>query len=344
MSVEPRLRLSRESAAISASVLAHSALAGLALLLAARVAWQGPGYWLAAGQVLLELGLAGLVFGRLLPQLMLARLTGVWVRRLRVLFQLLFYCALPVTLLISLVLSIVNLAEPELREEDRDQSEAVDALLEAGEEEGILEVSDRELVRSVVEFGDKVVREVMTPRPDVFAVPASMSLEEFTVEVNRHALSRVPVYQDNLDNITGVAFARDLLGVQDADAAQLTVASLARHAHFVPESKKVKRAPARDAARQATHEHRYRRIRRRCRPGHDRGPAGSHCGQYRGRARHGERRPGGGRGRDLCDPGLLRSGPAAGAVCAANPGGGGSWRIATRSWRRIPPSSGCRRC
>jgi putative hemolysin len=49
----------------------------------------------------------------------------------------------------------------------------MDALLEAGEEEGILEESDRELVRSVVEFGDKVVREVMTPRPEIFAVPGS---------------------------------------------------------------------------------------------------------------------------------------------------------------------------
>ncbi len=237
--VEPRLRLSRENAAISTSVLAHAALAGLAVLFAARVAWHGPRVWAAAAQVVLELGLAGLVFGRLLPQLMLARIPGVWLRRLRLVFQVLLYLALPVTLLISLVLSIANLAEPELPQEERPQSEAVDALLEAGEEEGILEFGDRELVRSVVQFGDKVVREVMTPRPDVFAVPSTMSLEEFTAEVNQHALSRVPVYEDNLDNITGVAFARDLLGVQDAEAADLTVAGLAREPHFVPETKKV---------------------------------------------------------------------------------------------------------
>jgi len=238
-SVEPRLRLSRESAAICASVLSHAALAGLALLLASRIPWGGTHVPVAVAEVILELGLAGLVFGRLLPQLLVARMSGVWVQRLGPLFQVLFYVALPVTLLISLVLSIANLAEPELPQEQRPQSEAVDALLEAGEEEGILEVSDRELVRSVVEFGDKVVREVMTPRPEVFAVPASMSLESFTAEVNEHALSRVPVYEGNLDNITGIAFARDLLGVQDAEAGLLTVASLAREAHFVPETKKV---------------------------------------------------------------------------------------------------------
>ncbi len=147
--------------------------------------------------------------------------------------------ALPVTLLISLVLSIASVAEPELPQEERPQSDAVDALLEAGEEEGILEGSDRELVRSVVEFGDKVVHEVMTPRPDVFAVPAAMSLEEFTAAVNEHALSRVPVFEGDLDNITGIAFARDLLGVHDAEAGLLTVSSLARDVHFVPETKKV---------------------------------------------------------------------------------------------------------
>ncbi len=237
--VEPKLKLSRDSAAISAAVVARASLACLALLLASRVPWRGPHAWTGAAEVLLELGLAGLLFGRLLPQLMLARLAGRWVQRLRVVFQVLLYAALPVTLLTSLVVSIVNLAEPELPQEERPQSEAVDALLEAGEEEGILEVGDRELVRSVVEFGDKVVREVMTPRPDVFAVPSTMSLEEFTGEVNQHALSRVPVFEGNLDNITGIAFARDLLGVQDAEAGLLTVASLARTAQFVPETKKV---------------------------------------------------------------------------------------------------------
>ena len=237
--VDPSLRVSRESAAISVSVLAHVAPAALAVMLASRVRWGGPGVVAGVAEVLLYLGLAGLIFGRLIPQLMVARLTGAWVRRLRFLFQGLIYAALPVTLLIALVLSIANLAEPELRQEERPQSEAVDALLEAGEEEGILEVGDRELVRSVVEFGDKVVRGVMTPRPEVFAVPASMSLEEFTAAVNEHALSRVPVFVDNLDNVTGVAFARDLLGVQDAEAGLLTVASLAREANFVPETKKV---------------------------------------------------------------------------------------------------------
>jgi CBS domain containing-hemolysin-like protein len=115
----------------------------------------------------------------------------------------------------------------------------MDALLEAGEEEGILEESDRELVRSAVEFGDKIVLEVMTPRPEIFAVSGTLNLRQFTAEINEHAFSRVPVYSGSLDNITGIAFAHDLLRVDDAEAGTRTVAQIQRPAAFVPETKKV---------------------------------------------------------------------------------------------------------
>ncbi len=237
--IAPRLRLSRESAAISASVLSQVALGGLALLLASRVDWHGPHSGRVVAQVVLELALAVLVFGTLLPQLLFTRSPGHWLRPLAPVFRVLFYLVLPITLLISLVLSIASLAEPEAPDEARPQSEGVDALLEAGEEEGILEESDRELVRSVVEFGDKIVREVMTPRPEIFAVAATMSLASFTEQVNEHNMSRVPVYAGTLDEVTGIAFARDLLRVHDVDASTRTVGSLARTAYFVPETKKV---------------------------------------------------------------------------------------------------------
>ncbi|MGB6745176.1 MAG: hemolysin family protein, partial [Terracidiphilus sp.] len=114
----------------------------------------------------------------------------------------------------------------------------VEALIEAGEEEGILEQSDRELVRSAVEFGDMLVREVMTPRPEVFAVPETTTLEEFLVLLKAHVFSRVPTYSTSLDNITGIAFAHDLLQITDQEAHTRTVASMQRPAAFVPETKR----------------------------------------------------------------------------------------------------------
>jgi CBS domain containing-hemolysin-like protein len=79
----------------------------------------------------------------------------------------------------------------------------------------------------------------MTPRPEMFAVAGKTSLEKFTAEVNAHNFSRVPVYGESLDHITGIAFSRDLLGVKDTDAASRTVAQLQRPALFIPETKKV---------------------------------------------------------------------------------------------------------
>ena len=236
--VEPKLKLSSESAAMSASVLRQIALCALAFLMAMRLQGRIGHEPAEIGRTVFELLLVLVFFDRLLPQLFFTRTRGRWIVRISWIVRALFYILLPVTLAIGLLLSIAGLAEPEA-EEPEDPGGAMDALLEAGEEEGILEESDRELVRSVVEFGDKVVREVMTPRPEMFAVPGTMSLEEFTAEVNEHGFSRVPVYAGSLDEITGIVFARDMLGVKDTDAARRKVSQLQRPVAFVPESKKV---------------------------------------------------------------------------------------------------------
>jgi putative hemolysin len=245
--VEPRLRLGRESIALSASVLRQLTLAALALfaglrlythttLLPALARTPSTSEIIRAA---FELILLILFFDRLLPQLLFTRTRGLWIARITPILQALFYLILPVTLLLGLLLSIAALAEPEDTAEEDHPSEAMDALLEAGEEEGILEESDRELVRSVVEFGDKVVLEVMTPRPEIFAVPDTLPLNEFTAQINEHAFSRVPVYAASLDNVTGIAFAHDLLKVLDTEANTRTVAQIQRPVAFVPETKKV---------------------------------------------------------------------------------------------------------
>ena len=249
--VEPRLKLGRESIAQSASVLRQLSLAGVALVSGLRLyapAVVGRAHmadfaarppWSEIARAIFELVLLILIFDRLLPQVLFIRTRGLWAVRIRFLLQTLFVIILPITLLLGLLLSIVALADPEDTTEEDHPSEAMDALLEAGEEEGILEESDRELVRSVVEFGDKVTREVMTPRPEVFAVPDTLTLTEFTAAIEENPFSRVPVYSGSLDNITGIAFAHDLLQVSDTDAATITVAEMQRPAAFVPETKMV---------------------------------------------------------------------------------------------------------
>ncbi len=245
--MEPRLRLGREAIALSASILRQLSLAAIAVLFGYNLYTHDPAQYLLLhspgiaqiARAAAELILLLLVYDRLIPQILFTRTVGIWVLRLRYLLITLFYLVQPVVLALGLLLSIAALAEPEDQTEQEHPSEAMDALLEAGEEEGILEESDRELVRSVVEFGDKLVREVMTPRPEIFAVPGSLTLKEFTAAIEEHAFSRVPVFAGMLDEITGIAFAHDLLQVLDSEADSRTVAELQRPAAFVPETKNV---------------------------------------------------------------------------------------------------------
>jgi CBS domain containing-hemolysin-like protein len=241
--IEPRLGLNRPLLQLSAVLLEQLSFAALLMLITFPVAIRAtaePDRAVAMlAQAALSVVLVILVCNQLLPFLFFNRTQGRWLARLRWLLAILFYMVVPVALLLQFFLSIAALAEPNPEARAEDESEAVDALIEAGEEEGILEESDRELIRSAVEFGDKVVREVMTPRPQLFAIPGSLTLEQFTEMLRENPYSRVPVFEGSLDHITGIVFAHDLLQITDEDARTRTVASLQRPASFVPESKKV---------------------------------------------------------------------------------------------------------
>ncbi len=246
--VEPRLGFDRERIALSAAVLTQLSLACLTLLFGAMLFDRGPVVnslvvdrptFGEIAQVVFGVVLVIVLFNRLLPFVFFTRTRGLWVVRFRLVLRVLFLLVLPVTFLLSFLLSIAALAETPQTEEADDSSEAVDALIEAGEEEGIIEKGDRDLVRSAVEFGDKVVNEVMTPRPQLFAVAGTATIEEFLKQLDGHPYSRVPVYRDTIDDITGIAFAHDLLQIPDTEAATKTVTSIQRPAAFVPETKKV---------------------------------------------------------------------------------------------------------
>jgi CBS domain containing-hemolysin-like protein len=241
--VEPRLGMSRERASLSATVLSQLSLACLTLLFGAmlfdRASVSDRPTLAEISQAIFGVVLVIILFSRLLPFVFFTRTRGTFIVRLRWPLRLLFYLVFPITLLLGFLLSIASLVESDRKEDEENPSEGVEALIEAGEEEGILAQSDRDLIRSAVEFGDKVVREVMTPRPDMFALPGTLTLEAFTRLLDEENYSRVPVYQESIDHITGIAFAHDLLQISDDEARTRTIASIQRPAAFVPETKRV---------------------------------------------------------------------------------------------------------
>ena len=101
------------------------------------------------------------------------------------------------------------------------------------------EQDERELLHSVVEFGDTVVREVMTPRPDVVAVQAGATLAELRTLFVEHQYSRVPVYEDDLDHVLGFVFVKDLVPLAETAGDELITSRLLRPAHVVPETRRV---------------------------------------------------------------------------------------------------------
>ncbi|HTX76339.1 MAG TPA: hemolysin family protein [Terracidiphilus sp.] len=238
--IEPHLGLTREHAAVSALVAQQLALGLMALEFGALLFLHGGKTQPTAGEIvqaLVGVVLVVVFCNQAIPWLLFERTEGRWAVRMLWPIRLLLWSVTPITVLIRFFFSVVALAEEPATSEQEEAAD-VEALLEAGEEEGILEETDRELVRSAVEFGDTLVREVMTPRPRVFAVSESMTLEEFLAALKEQNYSRVPVYSGTLDNITGIAFAHDLLQITDEEARTRIVASIQRPAAFVPETKK----------------------------------------------------------------------------------------------------------
>ncbi len=239
--IEPHIGLSRDHAAICAGVLQQFALGLIALEFGAvlfdRAPHLGrPGYGEIA-QAVIGVVLVVVFCNQLIPSLLINRTKGAWACRLIWPIRLLLWLMTPITVFVRFFFSVAALSE-EPASPQEESAVDVEALLEAGEEEGILEQSDRELVRSAVEFGDKLVREVMTPRPKVFAISGDLTLEQFLEELRVHNFSRVPAYAGSLDNVTGIAFAHDLLQIADEEAHTRTVASIQRGAVFVPETKR----------------------------------------------------------------------------------------------------------
>jgi CBS domain containing-hemolysin-like protein len=141
-----------------------------------------------------------------------------------------------------ILIGIANILLPGrgLREGPFVSEEDIRAMAEAGSEEGAIEEEEKDLIHSIFEFGDTVVREVMTPLPDVRALDQDSSTEEFLDLVIRQGLSRIPIYKEHVSDITGVVYAKDVLReVRQGNGDQKRLKDVSRKAVFTPESKKV---------------------------------------------------------------------------------------------------------
>lgn len=132
-----------------------------------------------------------------------------------------------------------HLTETGEPEEEEDDSGDLQALIDVGEAEGILEEEEGELIHSIIEFGDTRVSEVMTPRPDIVAIPDTTTVKEARDIILESKYSRLPVYRDQMDNVEGIIYVRDLLSCWAEGRENESVRPLARSVYFIPETKPV---------------------------------------------------------------------------------------------------------
>jgi len=236
--IEPRLGVSRTRASLSMAVLVQVTMAAIAMLVGFALFRDGDWSIYQILQAIVSLVLVVVVFNRFLPFVFFSRTKGEWFVRWIIPLRVLIYIVLPVTLMLGFLQSVTTLTREHSDETPETQAEAVDALLEAGQEEGILDPSNRDLIQSVVKFGEKTVRDAMKPRPEIVAVPNNTTVEQFIELLRSKPFSRVPVFEGTIHNIVGIVYAQDVLQVPDSEAHVRTVDSLMRRdVYFVPESK-----------------------------------------------------------------------------------------------------------
>jgi len=226
---------------IAAHLARQLCLLGGALLMMLGLWGAGWPYPVAVGSGI------GAAFAVVVLEMGLARMAVVWDAK-RALRQTVFLLRAARLLLLPLVgplhlllVKLGGLQSAAATEEQRvaEQEEEVEALIEVGEREGLLEADEGEMMRSIVDLDETAVREIMTPRPDIIALSLATSVEQARRAVLEAGRSRIPVYRQTLDEIVGVLHVRDLLRAAEEGNVAPTIAGSLREVPFVPETMSV---------------------------------------------------------------------------------------------------------
>lgn len=239
-----KIQADRERVGVSISTLHGTSMHLFAVFLTGFFFYHWPGEIIENVSASLAIVLAVIaIVDQLIPFRLVARhdepevILAQWLPFMR----LCVYLALPLTFPILVSTTIARLLEPiQDRDEEPSVQENLQELIDAGRLEGLIEKSESDLIQSVMEFTDKVVREVMTPRPEIAALEINAPVESLRRLFREKRLTRYPVYSGQLDQIEGIVSVRDLMELPPEDQSQITLRSLVRPVNFVPETKAIR--------------------------------------------------------------------------------------------------------
>jgi CBS domain containing-hemolysin-like protein len=237
--LEERIGVKAERGILAFSIIKHTALLLLGLCFLATRFGDVNAPWQSFFEAALFAWITMLVSTYIVAQVLYRRTAGRWLLPLAPVLRLCALAVQPLTAILGFFQSLVEMSNASPASEESYPTGDIEALISAGEEEGIIEKDDRKLIESVVAFGDKTVREVMTPRPKIVAIEADRSLKDLRELVIHEQYSRIPVYDQNIDNIAGFVHVRDMFELDEASRQGRLVRELARPIRFVPETKPV---------------------------------------------------------------------------------------------------------
>jgi len=235
--LEPGIGLETERGALTFSLVKHIGLGFLGCLIVAITIRNSP-LWEGLAGAFLVTGLATVLGAHIVPQVVYRKTTGQGLAVLVPVFRVLSLIARPLTWGVEFLQSLFDLGRSAPGEETPAE-EHIDALISAGEEEGIIEKGDRELIQSVVAFGDKTVREVLTPRPNVVAISQDAALDQLRELAITEQYSRIPAYDGDIDSITGFVHVRDMFELDEKERKKRKVRDILRPIRLIPETKPV---------------------------------------------------------------------------------------------------------
>jgi putative hemolysin len=227
---KPRLRTSLRISEMVVYFMLFGVSAWLYFLLAGGAPAIGAALLLLALAALVLLAFELLLEGAILPN------AELWAIRFSGLARAIDFLLAPLSSLFVRLLGSPAMLEHRLSPvtEDELKSWAEDA-----QPEGSLEQDERQMIYSIFHFGDTLAREIMIPRIDIFAMETGTTVEEAIAALNSSGHSRVPVYEETIDNVVGLLYAKDLLRIHLEGQKVASLSSLLRPAYFVPEAKKV---------------------------------------------------------------------------------------------------------
>ncbi len=236
--LEARLGVEAERGALTFSLVKHLGLAVIGCLTMA-VAAQGTPLGEALAGACLLVAFYTIIGTFIIPQIVYRSSSGRGLLALAPLLRALAWMVRPLVWALEFLQSLFELSRSAENAGATRPEEHIEALILAGEEEGIIEKGDRQLIQSVVAFGDKTVREVMTPRPSIVAIRREATLEELRQLVINEQFSRIPVYEETIDQIAGFVHVRDMFELSEEERSRKKVSEILRPIRAVPETKAV---------------------------------------------------------------------------------------------------------